>query len=47
VLVLLGGHYIGPNTLADSEGVSEDDKMLNCLEHISYVKVFASLTLLG
>jgi hypothetical protein len=27
--------------LADSKCVSDDDKMLlNCLEHVSYVKVF-------
>jgi hypothetical protein len=34
------GRNVGPSTLDDSEGVSEDDKMLlNCLEHVSHARV--------
>jgi hypothetical protein len=39
-LLLLGVCDDGPGALADSKGVSDDDKMLNCLEHVSYAKVF-------
>jgi hypothetical protein len=48
MLVTLGGRDIGPNTVGDSEGVFEDDKMLlNCLEHVSYVKVFCLTYYIG
>jgi hypothetical protein len=34
------GRNVGPSTLDDSEGVSEDDKMLlNCLKHVSHARV--------
>jgi hypothetical protein len=39
MLVSLGDWNAGPSTLDDSEGVSEDDKMLNCLEHVSHARV--------
>jgi hypothetical protein len=40
-VVLLGARDVGPGGLADSEGISNDNKMLlNCLEHVSYAKVF-------
>jgi hypothetical protein len=42
LLFTLGVPTLGANILAGSEGVSDEDKMLlNCLEHVSYVKVFA------
>jgi hypothetical protein len=48
LLFLLGVHDIGPSALASREGVSDNDKMLfNCLEHVSYAKVFTWFTILG
>jgi hypothetical protein len=39
---MLDVRTVGASDFASSEGVSKDDKMLlNCLEHVSYAKVFA------
>jgi hypothetical protein len=41
LLLVLDVHKVGASTLTSSEAVSEDDKMLlDCLEHVSYAKVF-------
>jgi hypothetical protein len=41
LLLILGAHNVDAGVLSSGEGVAEDNKMLlNCLEHVSYVKVF-------
>jgi hypothetical protein len=41
LLLVLGSHNFGASVPASGEGVAEDDKMLlNCLEHVSYAKIF-------
>jgi hypothetical protein len=44
----LGVHNVGVGVLASGEGVSEDDRtLLNCLEHVSYAKIFIWLAVLS
>jgi hypothetical protein len=44
LLLVLGAHNVDAGVLASGEGVSGDDKMLlNCLEHVSYAKIFVWL----
>jgi hypothetical protein len=41
LLLVLGALNVDAGVLVSSEGVTEVGKMLlNCLEHVSYVKVF-------
>jgi hypothetical protein len=48
LLLVLGAHNVDANVLASGEGVAEDDKMLfNCLEHVSYAKIFIWLDMLS
>jgi hypothetical protein len=40
-MFVLGDHNVDAGILTSDEGVIEDDKMLlNCLEHVSYEKIF-------
>jgi hypothetical protein len=45
---VLGVHNVGAGILVGGEGVSEDDRaLLNCVEHVSYAKIFIWLVVLS
>jgi hypothetical protein len=46
-LFVFGGHDVGASTMPIAEGTSENDaSLLNCLEHVSYVRVLSGLVVL-
>jgi hypothetical protein len=48
LLLVLGAYNVDADILSSGEGVAEDDEMLlNCLEHVSYAKVFIRLDVLS